>query len=111
MTIKITTFDKSPNGKVKYSQKDIKVILSQTDNETRLIFQDFGIGIPENEQEKLFHSFFRASNSINYQGTGLGLLIVKNFIDLHQGSIEVKSKLEQGAIIELSIPHNPKKKH
>jgi PAS domain S-box-containing protein len=99
------------SNSVKYSQKDIKVILSQTDNETRLIFQDFGIGIPENEQEKLFHSFFRASNSINYQGTGLGLLIVKNFIDLHQGSIEVKSKLEQGAIIELSIPHNPKKKH
>jgi len=97
------------SNSVKYSEKDIKVVLSQTENETRLIFQDFGIGIPENEQEKLFHSFFRASNSINYQGTGLGLLIVKNFIDLHHGTIQVKSKLEQGTIIELCIPHNPKK--
>jgi PAS domain S-box-containing protein len=94
------------SNSVKYSQKDIKVNLCQSATETKIIIQDFGIGIPENEQEKLFNSFFRASNSIHYQGTGLGLVIVKNFIDLHHGSITVKSKQHQGTTIELSIPNN-----
>jgi PAS domain S-box-containing protein len=96
------------SNSVKYSHKDIKVKLTQTKSHTVIEFEDFGIGIPENELEKLFNSFYRASNSINYQGTGLGLVIVKNFIDLHHGSIEVTSKLDIGTIIKLTIPNKLK---
>ena len=66
--------------------------------------QDFGIGIPEKEQENLFDTFFRASNVDNIQGTGLGLAIVKDFVNLHDGNISVKSIPEQGSTFIVSLP-------
>ncbi len=91
---------------VKYSQKDIIVVLKEYKKVTTVTIEDFGIGIPEHEQSKLFNSFYRASNSINYQGTGLGLVIVKNFIELHQGKIELVSQLNVGTKFKITIPNN-----
>jgi PAS domain S-box-containing protein len=47
--------------------------------------QDYGIGIPESDQSRLFSSFYRASNTANIRGTGLGLVIIKNLVRLHKG--------------------------
>ena len=90
---------------VKYSQLDIVISVFQDKDETNIHVEDFGIGIPESEQPQLFNSFYRASNSSNYQGSGLGLVIVKNFIELHHGKIEVVSKLNIGTLFKISLPN------
>ncbi|PWJ44205.1 sensor histidine kinase [Sediminitomix flava] len=70
-----------------------------------IFIRDRGIGIPETEFEFLFTPFFRASNANNIKGTGLGLLTVKHFIEIHQGSISVKSKENQGTEVCLCLPY------
>ena len=66
---------------------------------------DRGIGIPPDEVPHLFGSFHRASNVGSIQGTGLGLAIVKNAVEMHGGSIEVKSRLGEGATFTVTLPH------
>jgi signal transduction histidine kinase len=63
------------------------------EKEVNIEICDNGIGIPEQEQEKIFREFFRASNvkHKSYEGTGLGLSVVKQIIEQHDGKIEFKS--------------------
>lgn len=67
---------------------------------------DNGIGIPEAEIPNLFQSFYRASNVSNIQGTGLGLVIVKQFTDLHHGRIHVKSSENSGTCVTLEFAYS-----
>ncbi len=73
--------------------------------EVKILIQDFGIGIPIEEQEKLFTSFFRANNVGHIKGTGLGLVIVKNFIELNGGNVSFESTLQQGTTFCVSLPY------
>jgi PAS domain S-box-containing protein len=66
--------------------------------------KDEGMGIPEEEHEQLFNRFFRAKNSVNIPGTGLGLHIVKHYTELMGGSIRFKSSLNEGSTFYLSLP-------
>jgi PAS domain S-box-containing protein len=65
---------------------------------------DQGIGIPEADQEWLFHAFHRGQNVAGRPGTGLGLVIVKRCVDLHGGKIEVRSKLGKGTTVTVRLP-------
>ena len=65
---------------------------------------DKGIGISSDDQEHLFSSFFRGKNAINIQGTGLGLHIVRRYIDLLGGDVQVQSELNKGTTITFTIP-------
>ena len=65
---------------------------------------DYGIGIPLEEQQHVFSRFFRAHNAENIQGTGLGLNIVKRYVDLLQGSITFESELGRGTTIRCILP-------
>ena len=67
--------------------------------------RDEGIGIPESEQQYLFERFFRASNVETIQGTGLGLNIVKRYVNLLNGSISFVSKEGEGSTFTLKIPY------
>jgi len=67
---------------------------------------DEGIGISETDKEYLFSRFFRGQNVTNIQGTGLGLNIVKRYIDLMQGSISCESELNKGTTFTILIPLN-----
>jgi signal transduction histidine kinase len=67
--------------------------------------RDFGIGVPKDELNKLFNSFFRASNTSTIQGSGLGLVVAKQFMELHRGKIEVDSELGKGTIFTLTLPY------
>jgi PAS domain S-box-containing protein len=67
--------------------------------------RDFGIGVPKDELNKLFNSFFRASNTSTIQGSGLGLVVAKQFMELHKGKIEVDSELGKGTIVTLTLPY------
>lgn len=67
---------------------------------------DQGIGISEEDQEHLFSSFFRGKNATNIQGTGLGLHIVKRYLDLLKGEFQLESRLNEGTTFTFSIPVN-----
>ena len=92
---------------IKYSQgkPDPEVILSYEPHHFTIQVRDYGIGIPPNEQKYIYDSFFRANNAENIPGTGLGLVIVKKFVELHQGKISFSSTLNQGTCFELNFPY------
>lgn len=69
---------------------------------------DKGIGIPEKDLPNLFTPFHRGANVGDINGTGLGLSIVKEYIELHQGSIDVKSKLNTGSSFIITLPYAQK---
>lgn len=68
---------------------------------------DQGMGIPEEDKAYLFSSFFRARNVTNIQGTGLGLHIVKRYVDMLHGEIGVASELNKGTTISINFPNLP----
>lgn len=94
----------------KYSPEDFKVEISgyQQNGNLEISIRDFGMGIPEDEQKHLFERFFRAKNAINIQGTGLGLNIVKKYVELLGGEIRFKSVLGEGTVFSLHFPLNSK---
>ena len=83
---------------IKYSPKNtyIRITIEESKAFVTLQVQDQGIGIPKEEQEKLFERFFRGKNAQNIQGTGLGLNIVKQYVDLMEGTIDFNSKINKG---------------
>ncbi len=79
---------------VKYSPEDSAIALrtSITNGELHIVIRDDGIGISKEDQQHLFERFFRGSNVVTIQGTGLGLNIVKRYVELMQGSISFTSE-------------------
>ncbi|OZM56900.1 hypothetical protein CIB95_09015 [Lottiidibacillus patelloidae] len=83
------------------SDQDIEVILKETENNKVLIqISDSGVGITEERTKKLFQPFY----STKEKGTGLGLIICKRIIELHQGTIEIKSKSNEGTVVKILLP-------
>lgn len=91
----------------KYSDegKEIVLTLSGTAEGIEIQFKDSGIGIPQEDQKRLFERFFRAKNVTNIQGTGLGLNIVKRYVDLIKGEITFNSKENIGTTFIVTIPN------
>lgn len=93
------------NG-IKFSEEG-KTILLETYQEPSgltLVVKDQGVGIPQEDQEHLFTTFFRASNVSNIQGTGLGLAIIKRYVNLLHGQISLQSVLGEGTTITVKLP-------
>ncbi len=91
----------------KYSKKknQIRLNLGLSDDSIVLRVEDDGIGIPEAEQGALFQAFYRTSNVGRVPGMGLGLSIVKDFVDLHGGTIEFVSRENVGTTFVIKIPY------
>jgi PAS domain S-box-containing protein len=91
---------------IKFSPDDGTVtILANVSNSTGVIsVRDNGIGIPKEDMEHIFSSFYRAANATNIQGTGLGLHIVKRFTELMGGSVNINSELDRGTTVTITIP-------
>ncbi len=91
---------------IKYSPIGSAIQFNLVCDEVVAIFciTDKGIGIPIADQEQLFQSFYRASNVGTTPGTGLGLTIVKQSVDLHGGKISVLSEVGDGATFTFTIP-------
>ncbi len=68
--------------------------------------EDYGIGIPEDQQGQVFDLYFRAANvsAGNYGGLGLGLFISKGIVERHGGSIRVESEEGRGSTFYFSVP-------
>ena len=95
---------------IKYSDEGKVIYLKERLKDDYLLIDiiDQGIGIPEADQPHLFTRFFRAANSMNIQGTGLGLNIVKRYIDLVGGSITFESQLNEGTTFTVCLPLHQK---
>lgn len=93
---------------IKYSPNDSTIQFRLTCCEGNAIFQiqDQGIGIYPEDQERLFESFHRGTNVGTIQGTGLGLTIVKQCVDLHGGQITVSSIIGKGTTFTVTLPLN-----
>ncbi|MCF8167475.1 MAG: PAS domain S-box protein [Rhodoferax sp.] len=91
---------------IKYSPNGGTVGFDVHAGEQVFTFQvrDQGIGIPETDLPQLFETFHRAANVGTIVGTGLGLAIVKRSVDLHGGSMEVRSALGQGTVFTVTLP-------
>ncbi len=73
------------------------------DDTCTIVIKDDGIGIPEEEQKNLFEPFFRAHNTGNIPGTGLGLNIVKRYVSLMDGQVVCQSALQKGTVFTLTF--------
>jgi PAS domain S-box-containing protein len=90
----------------KYSEagKLIRIAAQAASGNVEISIADEGIGIPDSDKKHMFERFFRASNSGNIQGTGLGLNIVKRYVDLLSGTIWFTSEHRKGTTFFVSIP-------
>jgi signal transduction histidine kinase len=93
---------------IKYSEKggQVKIITYQKEKYVYTEIQDQGIGIPEEDVERVFDKFFRSINNKknNIEGTGLGLSIIRRIIQIHKGNITVSSKYGHGTTFTFSLP-------
>ncbi len=81
----------------------IKIITQWVKGHLQLSVEDAGIGIPADFRNYIFQRFYRASNALNIQGTGLGLHIVKKYVELMNGTIQYESKLGKGTSFILTF--------
>lgn len=94
------------NNAIKYSGEDTFIEFNSeiTKKTLTITVKDNGIGIPESDQKHLFEAFFRAHNTGNIPGTGLGLNIVTRYVALMNGKIKFESRVNQGTLFILSFP-------
>jgi PAS domain S-box-containing protein len=97
----------------KYSDVGRKICLNakQVNDTVTIEVQDEGIGIPSTEVKHIFDRFFRASNASNIQGTGLGLNIVKRYVELLGGRITFDTVEGKGSTFKITLPFNPNEKN
>ncbi len=89
---------------LKYSDRDVQCRSGFSSGWLEVEVRDHGIGIPETDQKYLFDRFFRAKNALNIQGTGLGLNIVRRYLDLLGGDINFTSREGEGTTFTLRLP-------
>jgi signal transduction histidine kinase len=93
------------NNACKYSDnRMVLVTLSVSPSEINITVKDQGIGIPENELRHVFEPFFRASNTTNYSGYGVGLPLSLNIIRLHRGRIIIQTEEKSGTEMSIMLP-------
>lgn len=90
--------------KYSVSQKQPILTLNYKTTQLEIRVKDFGMGIPYNEQDKVFQAFFRAGNVHHINGNGLGLFISKNIIELHGGQIKLKSIPDVSTEFSILLP-------
>jgi two-component system, sensor histidine kinase and response regulator len=95
---------------IRYSPKGGKILIKVqlTQNQIIIIIHDWGIGIPENEQQYVFEQFYRARNANSIPGTpgvGIGLTIAKQIVNFQGGDIEIFSTENEGTAVKVTLPY------
>jgi PAS domain S-box-containing protein len=92
---------------LKYSEgrKEPSITFIFDDADLQIHIRDHGIGIPKADQSKIFNMFFRARNTQDIIGTGVGLALVEKFVDMHHGKISFESIENIGSIFVISLPY------
>ena len=93
---------------IKFTDKDgiIYVYIKRVDDSVSISVQDNGIGIPKDKLEEIFNRFYQVSDPLkkHEEGSGIGLCIVEEIINLHSGKINVTSKVNEGTNFEIILP-------
>ena len=93
---------------IKYNKDNgnVKIKVSSMNGFAIITVSDTGIGIPQDDKDRVFERFYRVdkSRSKAYGGTGLGLSIVKHIVMLYKGSITLDSQVDKGTTIEVKLP-------
>jgi signal transduction histidine kinase len=92
---------------IKYSPENSKVLITTEEENNEVVIQvaDQGRGIPREDLYRVFERFYRAQNSrISTPGNGIGLFLVKYFVELHKGAIEVESEIDKGSTFTVRLP-------
>ncbi|HLE16363.1 MAG TPA: GAF domain-containing sensor histidine kinase [Anaerolineales bacterium] len=101
-------FDNLISNAVKYTRPggSIWVAVQREDNEAWVTVKDTGIGIPQEAMQHMFEEFYRAPNAkeLEFEGTGLGLTIVKDLITRFGGRIAIESEQDAGTTVTLTLP-------
>ena len=104
----VRLIDNLLSNAVKYTPDggNVAVRVRTSDHAVELVVEDSGIGIPREDQERIFEEFFRSENArqLTDQGTGLGLAIVKRIVDNHRGTIALESAPGQGTRVTVMFP-------
>lgn len=99
------------DNSIKYTPESgsINISLSKQNNLVEISISDTGVGIPQNEIQKIFSKFYRATNitKIAPNGSGLGLYIARNIIKNHGGEISINSEPENGTTVVFTLPTDP----
>lgn len=102
--VKTALLNLMDNG-CKYSEPhEVHVGVSSQGGWLELTFQDFGIGIGDDEKELIFQPFHRGSNAKNIKGHGIGLSLVERIIKLHDGQLHLQSKKDSGSTFTVRFP-------
>jgi signal transduction histidine kinase len=98
--------DNLVSNALKYSTEEVEVAVSQEDQSVVISVIDRGIGIPSQELGSLFTRFGRASNARNkgISGSGIGLYVARKIVEVHQGSIAVESRENEGSTFTVTLP-------
>lgn len=89
----------------KYSNnQEVQVSLTNQDDHVVVFVKDSGIGIPSEELQYIYDPFYRASNTSNFEGYGIGLPLTRNIIKLHKGELLVESMNQQGTTVLIRMP-------
>ena len=91
---------------IKFSQPGgtIHILMIQTDQSVSLIFKDEGIGMSEDQLQRIFRKFYQTDQGREKGGNGLGLNVVKRIVELHHGSIATESQPHQGTSFTIQLP-------
>lgn len=94
------------NNALRFTPKNGKVTMQTNCDDTgaQIVITDNGIGISEADLERVFERFFRADIARTERGFGLGLALAKRIIELFGGNIELRSTLDEGTTVEVTIP-------
>jgi signal transduction histidine kinase len=84
-------------------QGTLMIGLRMVDNKAEIKITDFGCGIPDEHKDKIFDAFFTTRTS--GEGSGMGLAIVKNIVEIHKGTIEVQSEVNVGTTVRVLLPY------
>ena len=87
------------------SNKRAEVSIGFDDTNCLIRVNDNGIGIPETEIKRIFEPLYRGKNATTFKGYGIGLSVCRRIVDMHQGSIKLKSELGIGSSFEVLLPH------
>jgi signal transduction histidine kinase len=94
---------------MKYTKKGkVTLAIEHIDGKIKVSVSDTGVGIPEDQQKRLFGKFFRAANVqiMDTEGSGLGLFITKNIVEAHGGTVGFTSKEGEGSTFYFTLPAN-----
>ncbi len=86
------------------SNKTAYVALGAFDKGVLILIRDEGIGIPEQELSYIYDPYFRASNTANFLGYGIGLPLARNIVKMHHGQLFVSSTLGKGTTVRIELP-------